>query len=74
MSLLEIDVRPGPVRSPAAADDSVIALTPAMLGLARRPEFMVPAAPAARTAAPSLWDVLRLSWSEPQTKRDLLSG
>ena len=74
MSVLEIEAPPGFARPEAALRDDLVVLTPAMLGLPARPAFMPATVPAAAGAGTSLWEALRLSWSDPRTKRDLLGG
>lgn len=72
MSVLEMEA---PARARPKADEApglVVAVTPAMLGLSSRLAFV--AAVGVSPDRPTLWDSLRLSWSEPRTARDLLGG
>ncbi len=72
MSVLEIEA---PARLRPAADPArevTVAVTPAVLGLSSRPDFL--SAGASATVAPdrpTLWDALRLSWADPQIIRHL---
>jgi len=70
MSVLEIAL---PLRATAGVDRAPAAatvLTPVLLGLSSVPGVL----PLAEVAGPgeTLWDLLRLSWTEKQTMRDLL--
>ena len=75
MSVLEIGA-PTRLQCPAVpAQEVVVAVTPAILGLSSRPDFLFAEVSAmAAPDRPTLWDSLRLSWAEPQTMRDLLGG
>ncbi len=73
MSILEIDRPTRPRRADLPAREVAITVTPAMLGLSSRPEFLsVEAGAVVATDRPTLWDALRLSWTEPRAMRDLL--
>jgi hypothetical protein len=47
-------------------------LCPAVLGLPSRPGFVPPSDHRLSEAGRSLWDRLRLSWTDPQLRQDLL--
>ena len=68
MSVLEIEA---PTRPRASVRDEAVPVRLAALGLSAAPSFLEPTHAAAGPGR-TLWDKLRLSWTEPQTQRDLL--
>jgi hypothetical protein len=68
MSVLEIAATPRPC---APVREKAVPMRLAALGLSAAPNFLEPTQAAAGPGG-TLWDMLRLSWTELQTQRDLL--
>lgn len=68
MSVLEITA---PTRPRSSVREETVPVRLAALGLSAAPSFLEPRQAAAGSGR-TLWDMLRLSWTEPQMQRDLL--
>ena len=65
---------PATGRAPGHADAGTVSLSLQVLGVPSRPDFLTPAPGGAAGRVgdtETLWDRLRLSWQDRQTRRDL---